>query len=53
MSDTWGMTTPRPMKMSHTSTMGSNRITMGGTINPARKELIIITIQISIPINSP
>jgi len=40
-SDIQGMTAPRPVKMLHTSTTGSDRkILTGGTIKPACKEVI-------------
>jgi len=48
-SDTQGITALRPVKKHRTSTTGSDKvITMGGIINPIHKEVIIISIQITI-----
>jgi hypothetical protein len=52
-SDTRGTTVLRPMKMPHISTMCSDGITTGGTINPTCKEVIQISTPISIRINHP
>jgi len=49
-----GNNCPETLKMSHISTTGSDKVTItGGKINPARKEVIQTSIQISIRINLP
>ena len=51
--DIRGTTAPKPKKMLRISTMGSDKIIMGGIINPAHKEVIRISTPTIIQINRP